>query len=161
METAFVVAMDENGLIGRDNDLPWRLPADLQYFRSVTMGKPIIMGRHTHESIGRPLPGRQNIVITSLADYQAEGCEVVHSVDEALRIANTTDEVMVIGGASLYKQMFDQVDRLYLTRVHATLEGDTWFPDWDKSQWQQISCESHPADEKNQYAYSFEVYERR
>lgn len=161
METAFVVAMDENGLIGRDNDLPWRLPADLQYFRSVTMGKPIIMGRHTHESIGRPLPGRQNIVITSLADYQAEGCEVVHSVDKALRIANTTDEVMVIGGASLYKQMFDQVDRLYLTRVHATLEGDTWFPDWDKSQWQQISCESHPADEKNQYAYSFEVYERR
>lgn len=161
MKTAFVVAMDENGLIGRDNDLPWRLSADLQYFRRITMGKPILMGRYTHESIGRALPGRQNIVVTSLTDYQAAGCEVVHSVDEALRIADPTDEIMVIGGSSLFEQMFDQVDRLYLTRVHAVLEGDTWFPQWDQTKWQRISCESHPADEKNQYAYSFEVYERR
>ncbi|WP_417550950.1 type 3 dihydrofolate reductase [Methylophaga sp.] len=160
MKTAFVVAMDEQGLIGRDNDLPWRLSADLQYFRRITMGKPILMGRKTHESIGRALPGRQNIVVSSLADYQAEGCDIVNSIEAALKLAEDGDEIMVIGGSSLFEQMFDIVDKLYLTRVHAELEGDTWFPEWDKTQWQLISQESHPADEKNDYAYSFEVYQR-
>lgn len=160
MKTAFVVAMDEQGLIGRNNDLPWRLSADLQYFRRITMGKPILMGRKTHESIGRALPGRQNIVVSSLVDYQAEGCDVVNSIDAALKLAANADEVMVIGGSSLFEQMFDTVDKLYLTRVHAELEGDTWFPQWDQTQWQLISQESHPADEKNDYAYSFEVYQR-
>jgi len=160
MKTAFVVAMDEKGLIGRDNDLPWRLSADLQYFRRITMGKPILMGRKTHESIGRPLPGRQNIVMSSMADYQADGCDVVHSINAALAVAADAGEIMVIGGSSLFEQMFDIADRLYLTRVHAELEGDTWFPAWDKTQWQLISQESHPADEKNDYAYSFEVYQR-
>jgi len=160
MKTAFVVAMDEQGLIGRDNDLPWRLSADLQYFRRITMGKPILMGRKTHESIGRALPGRQNIVVSSLADYQAEGCDVVNSIEAALKLAEDGDEIMVIGGSSLFEQMFDIVDKLYLTRVHAKLEGDTWFPEWDKTKWQLISQESHPADEKNDYAYSFEVYQR-
>jgi dihydrofolate reductase len=160
MKTAFVVAMDEQGLIGRDNDLPWRLSADLQYFRRITMGKPILMGRKTHESIGRALPGRQNIVVSSLVDYQAEGCDVVNSIDAALKLAANADEIMVIGGSSLFEQMFDTVDKLYLTRVHAELEGDTWFPEWDQTQWQLISQESHPADEKNDYAYSFEVYQR-
>jgi dihydrofolate reductase len=160
MKTAFVVAMDEQGLIGRDNDLPWRLSADLQYFRRITMGKPILMGRKTHESIGRALPGRQNIVVSSLADYQAEGCDVVNSIESALKLAADADEIMVIGGSSLFEQMFDIVDKLYLTRVHAELEGDTWFPEWDKTQWQLISQESHPDDEKNDYAYSFEVYQR-
>lgn len=160
MKTAFVVAMDENGLIGRDNDLPWRLSADLQYFRRITMGKPILMGRNTHESIGRPLPGRQNIVVSSLADYRAEGCDVVNSIDDGLKAAGNAEELMVIGGSSLFEQMFDIADKLYLTRVHAELEGDTWFPDWDETQWQLRSQESHPADEKNEYAYSFEVYQR-
>ena len=160
MKTAFVVAMDEQGLIGRDNDLPWRLSADLQYFRRNTMGKPILMGRKTHESIGRALPGRQNIVVSSLTDYQAEGCDVVNSIEAALKLAADADEIMVIGGSSLFEQMFDTVDKLYLTRVHAELEGDTWFPEWDQTQWQLISQESHPADEKNDYAYSFEVYQR-
>ncbi|THK41593.1 type 3 dihydrofolate reductase [Methylophaga sp. SB9B] len=160
MKTAFVVAMDEQGLIGRDNDLPWRLSADLQYFRRITMGKPILMGRKTHESIGRALPGRQNIVVSSLVDYQAEGCDVANSIEDALKLAANADEIMVIGGSSLFEQMFDIVDKLYLTRVHAELEGDTWFPEWDQTQWQLISQESHPADEKNDYAYSFEVYQR-
>ncbi|MDO8826726.1 type 3 dihydrofolate reductase [Methylophaga sp.] len=160
MKTAFVVAMDEQGLIGRDNDLPWRLSADLQYFRRITMGKPILMGRKTHESIGRALPGRQNIVVSSLPDYQAAGCDVVDSIDKALAVAKDADEIMVIGGSSLFEQMFDIADKFYLTRVHAELEGDTWFPEWDKTQWQLISQESHPADEKNDYAYSFEVYQR-
>ncbi|ODN68308.1 type 3 dihydrofolate reductase [Methylophaga muralis] len=160
MKTAFVVAMDEQGLIGRDNDLPWRLSADLQYFRRITMGKPILMGRKTHESIGRALPGRQNIVVSSLVDYQAEACDVANSIEDALKLAANADEIMVIGGSSLFEQMFDIVDKLYLTRVHAELEGDTWFPEWDQTQWQLISQESHPADEKNDYAYSFEVYQR-
>lgn len=160
MKTAFVVAMDENGLIGKDNDLPWRLSADLQYFRRITMGKPILMGRKTHASIGRPLPGRHNIVVSSMADYQAEGCDVVRSIEEALKLASSAEEIMVIGGSSLFKQMFESADRLYLTRVHAELEGDTWFPQWDQNQWKLISRESFPADEKNDYAYSFEVYER-
>ena len=133
MKTAFVVAMDENGLIGKDNDLPWRLSADLQYFRRITMGKPILMGRKTHASIGRPLPGRHNIVVSSMADYQADGCDVVRSIEEALKLENSD---------------------------HAELEGDTWFPQWDQNQWKLISRESFPADEKNDYAYSFEVYER-
>ena len=115
MKTAFVVAMDEQGLIGRDNDLPWRLSADLQYFRCITMGKPILMGRKTHESIGRALPGRQNIVVSSLADYQAEGCDVVNSIEAGLKLAADADEIMVIGGSSLFEQMFDNVDKLYLT----------------------------------------------
>lgn len=160
MKTAFVVAMDENGLIGKDNDLPWRLSADLQYFRRITMGKPILMWRKTHASIGRPLPGRHNIVVSSMADYQAEGCDVVRSIEEALKLASSAEEIMVIGGSSLFKQMFESADRLYLTRVHAELEGDTWFPQWDQNQWKLISRESFPADEKNDYAYSFEVYER-
>lgn len=160
MKTAFVVAMDEKGLIGRDNELPWRLSADLQYFRRITMGSPILMGRHTHESIGRALPGRRNIVVTSLTDYQAEGCDVVNSVEAGLKLAADADEVMVIGGSSLFEQIFDITNKLYLTRVHAELEGDTWFPEWDETQWQLVSREMHPADEKNEYAYSFEVYQR-
>lgn len=106
------------------------------------------MGRHTHESIGRPLPGRQNIVVSSLSEYQAPGCDVVHSIEDGLNAAGDAEELMVIGGSSLFKQMFGDADMLYLTRVHAELEGDTWFPDWDESQWQLLSQESHPADEK-------------
>lgn len=160
MKVAIIVATDEQGLIGRENDLPWRLSADLQYFRRVTMGKPIVMGRHTHESIGRPLPGRRNIVVTSQPDYQAEGCEVVHSVDEALALCEQDEEVMIMGGASLYQQTLAVADKLYLTRVHATLPGDTWFPDWSEQEWRLSSQEHHQADAKNEYDYSFIEYER-
>jgi len=160
MKLAIIVAMDEQGLIGRDNDLPWKLSADLKYFRSITMGKPLVMGRNTHESIGRPLPGRKNIILTSDLNYQAEGCTVVHSLDEAIQECDDVEEVMVMGGASLYKQFLDRADRLYLTHVHASLEGDTWFPEWDKNHWQEVSREDFPANDKNQYPYSFAVYER-
>jgi dihydrofolate reductase len=161
MKLAIIVAMDKQGLIGRDNDLPWKLSADLQYFRKVTMGKPLIMGRNTHESIGRPLPGRKNIVVTSNKEYQAEGCEVVASLEHAFIACDDVEEVMVMGGASLYKQLLSQADKLYLTHVNAELEGDTWFPEWDKNQWKETSREDHLADEKNQYPYSFVVYERK
>ena len=160
VKLAIIVATDEQGLIGKDNDLPWKLSADLQYFRRVTMGKPLIMGRNTHESIGRALPGRKNIVVSKNTDYQAEGCCVVHSVDKAIEVCDGAEEVMVMGGASLYKQLLPQADRLYLTHVHASLEGDTWFPDWLKSEWHEVSREDHLADDKNDYAYSFIVYDR-
>ena len=160
MIISIIVAIDEQGLIGKDNDLPWKLSADLQYFRRITMGKPLIMGRHTHESIGRPLPGRKNIIISRDPAYKAEGCIVVGSIKSALQAAEKVDEVMVMGGASLYEQLLPQTDRLYLTQVHASLSGDTWFPDWDKTQWQQISREDHDADNKNNYPYSFIRYKR-
>ena len=160
MKVALIVAMDKQGLIGRNNDLPWKLSADLKYFRRVTMGKPLVMGRNTHESIGRPLPGRKNIIVTSNANYHVDGCTVVSSLDQALLACDDAEEVMVMGGASLYEQLLPQADRVYLTHVNAELEGDTWFPQWNKDQWQEISREDHQADEKNQYPYSFVVYDR-
>ena len=160
MKIAIIVATDEQGLIGKDNDLPWKLSADLQYFRRVTMGKPLIMGRNTHESIGRALPGRKNIIVTKNENYLAEGCHIVHSVDGAIKACDEVEEIMVMGGASLYEQLLPQADRLYLTQVHASLEGDTWFPDWQKSDWQEVSREDHPADNKNDYSYSFIVFDR-
>lgn len=160
MKIALIVALDENRLIGKDNDLPWKLSADLQYFKRVTMGKPLVMGRNTHESIGRPLPGRKNIIITKNINYQAEGCEVVNSLDAAMVACGDVEEVIVMGGASLYKQMLQRADRLYLTLVHAELEGDTWFPEWNEAQWQLVSREDHVSDEKNDYDYSFLVYEK-
>lgn len=160
MKVALIVAMDEQGVIGRNNDLPWRLSADLQYFRKVTMGKPLIMGRNTHESIGRPLPGRRNIVITRQQDFQAAGCDVVFSIEQALALCEGEAEVMIMGGASLYEQTLPLVDTLYLTRVHTKVEGDTWFPDWSEADWQLVSREDHQADAKNEFDYSFLQYER-
>lgn len=160
MKLAIIVATDQQGLIGKENDLPWKLSADLQYFRRVTMGKPIIMGRNTHESIGRALPGRKNIIVTKNKSYQAEGCTVVHSIPDALLACEQVEEVMIMGGASLYEQFLPQADKLYLTQVHASLTGDTWFPDWQKNEWSELSREDYQADEKNDYAYSFIVYEK-
>lgn len=162
MKIAIIVATDEQGLIGSNNDLPWKIPADLKYFRAVTMGKPLIMGRNTHESIGIPLPGRENIIVTHNKEYFVEGCKVVHSVKQALEICKNKEEVMVIGGASLYEQLLPMADRIYLTQVHAKIEhGDTWFPLWDKKAWQQVQRQDYLADEKNDYPYSFIVYDRR
>ena len=160
MKLSIIVATDEEGLIGKDNDLPWKLSADLQYFRRVTMGKALIMGRRTHESIGRALPGRKNIVITSDEEYESDGCTISFSVQQALQECENIEEVMVMGGASLYKQFLPEASTIYLTLVHATLSGDTWFPDWDKNQWQVLSEEKFSADEKNEHPYSFIVYKR-
>ena len=160
MKLSIIVATDEEGLIGKDNDLPWKLSADLQYFRRVTMGKALIMGRRTHESIGRALPGRKNIVITSDQEYESDGCTISFSVQQALQECENIEEVMVMGGASLYKQFLPEASTIYLTLVHATLSGDTWFPDWDKNQWQVLSEEKFSADEKNEHPYSFIVYKR-
>ncbi len=160
MKISLIAAMADNGVIGRNNRLPWRLSADLQRFKALTMGKPIVMGRKTWESIGRPLPGRTNIVVTRDVGYRAEGCVVVHSIDQALEVAAGSDEVMVIGGANLYRQLLDRADRLYLTQVRADVEGDAWFPDFDRAQWREVERESHSRDEKNEYDYAFVTLER-
>ncbi|WP_019601301.1 type 3 dihydrofolate reductase [Teredinibacter turnerae] len=167
ISVALVVGVAANGVIGRDNGLPWRLPKDLAYFKRVTMGHPIVMGRKTFDSIGRPLPGRTNIVVTRNPTWQAEGVDVCHSLEDALVLARDVatqtqvKQIMVIGGAEFYRQMLPQADRLYLTEVHADVVGDAYFPEFDRSRWQQLSAERHEADSGNPYAYSFLVLERR
>ncbi len=161
MRIALIAALARNRVIGRDNQLPWRLSADLQHFKALTMGKPIVMGRKTYESIGKPLPGRTNIVVTRDENYNAEGCVVVHSIDEALQAADGADEVMIMGGANLYSQLLPRADRLYLTEVQADVPGDAWFPELVASEWQELERESHPADEKNEFDYDFVVLARR
>jgi dihydrofolate reductase len=165
MKIAFVVAVARNNVIGINNQLPWHLPEDLKYFKRVTMGKPIIMGRATYDSIGKPLPGRPNIVITRNPDYQPAGVTVVHSLDEALKAAGTLmppgqDEAAIIGGEQIFAQAFPKTDRLYLTEVDAAPEGDTFFPEFDRKQWREVAREAHLPCERNPYAYSFVVLER-
>jgi dihydrofolate reductase len=160
MKLSLIVAMADNHVIGHNNRLPWHLPADLKHFRAITLGKPVLMGRKTWESIGRPLPGRTNIVITRNADYLAADCVVVHSLDEALRAAGSAAEVMVIGGAELYRQALPQADTLYLTLVHGEFEGDTRFPDWQPDDWRETKRIDHGPDDRNPHAYSFITLER-
>ena len=152
---SIVVAMDTGGVIGRDNGLPWHLPADLQHFKKTTMGKPILMGRKTHESIGRPLPGRTNIVITRDSGYRAAGCVVVNSIDAALAAAGDQDEIMVIGGADFYRQVLPRTDTIYLTRIHEAFDGDTCFPELNAADWREVERSDHTADAKNPHDYSF------
>ena len=159
---ALIAAMTDDRVIGVENRLPWKLPADMKWFRKHTLGKPIVMGRKTFESFGaKPLPERRNIVITRDPDYRAEGALVVHSVDEALQAAGDAEEVMIIGGASFYEQMLPRADRLYLTFVHANLTGDAWFPAFDPADWQEVYREDRPADAKNPHDISFVILERK
>ena len=160
MIISLIAAMDKNRLIGRENGLPWHLPADFKHFKEVTMAKPVIMGRKTFESIGKPLPGRKNIVI-SRSGFDAEGVVVVDTIDKALHAADDAEEVMVIGGASFYEQMIDRADRLYLTHVDAECDGDAWFPEFDMADWEILSEEKHDADEKNNYSFCVRVYQRK
>lgn len=159
---SFLVAMDQNRVIGKDNKLPWHLPADLKYFKELTMGHPIIMGRKTYESIGRPLPGRENIIITRNKDYTAEGCTVIHSISEVKELnEKRDDELFVIGGAEIFEQTFSIADRLYITMIEAVFEGDTYFPDFNEDEWVVVSKEKGVKDERNVYEHYFLVYERK
>lgn len=166
MKLAIIVAMANNRAIGKDNKLLWYLPEDLKYFKRITMGKPMIMGRKTFESIGRPLPGRLNIVVTRQQDWKYENVRVVHSVEEALKVAEAqafldgVDEVMMIGGAELYQTAMPQAEKLYLTRVDAELGGDAFFPVIDESQWKEKSREEFSASDNNPYNYAFCVLEK-
>ena len=156
---ALVVAMAENGVIGNGNRLPWHLPADLRHFKSVTMGKPMLMGRKTFQSIGRALPGRRSLVLTRDRSFSAEGVEPVHAVEEALRVAGDAEELMVIGGADVYRAVLPLARRIYLTRVHAAVPGDTRFPSIDWNEWRCLSHSRHAADERNAYDMSFMLLE--
>ncbi|WP_445355517.1 dihydrofolate reductase [Microbulbifer sp. EKSA008] len=162
---ALIAAVARNGAIGKDNELPWRISGDLQFFKRTTMGKPVVMGRKTFESIGRPLPGRVNIVITRNADWVADGVEVVQSLDKALSLAQESakdsgaSEVMVIGGAQIYRQALPLAARLYVTEVDANIDGDAYFPDMDDS-WVESARECYPASDRNDYNYSLVQYDR-
>ncbi|REL31724.1 type 3 dihydrofolate reductase [Thalassotalea euphylliae] len=159
---SMIVAHADNRVIGKDNDMPWHLPADLAYFKQTTLGKPVIMGRKTFESIGRPLPGRQNIVITRNASYVADGVEVVDSIEAALALTQGVEEVMVIGGGAIYQHCLPAADKLYITHIEASIEGDTQFPEYDvEKDWLLTSNTVRAADEKNAYALNFCVYERK
>ena len=161
MLISLIVAMAENRVIGRGNQMPWHLPADLRHFKSVTLGKPVIMGRKTFESIGRPLPGRRNVVISRNANWHADGVESVNSLDAALALVQDADEVMIIGGGQLYREALPLAQRLYLTHIELPVsDADTWFPDYSQYQWQQCAEELHDPDEKNPYHYRFETLDR-
>jgi dihydrofolate reductase len=158
---SLIVAMAQNGVIGRGNALPWRLPEDLKRFKEYTLGKPILMGRKTFESIGRPLPGRANLVLTRDRRWQAEGVTVVHSVEEALQQARDCEELVAIGGAEIYRLLLPLAHRIYLTHVHADVPGDTFFPAFDPAQWDDVEYRCHPADERHAYPVTFVTLERR
>lgn len=157
-----IVAASENNIIGIKNGLPWHLPNDFRYFKNKTWGLPVIMGRRTFESMKKDLPGRINIVVTGRKDWHPENVQVAHTIEEAIRMAEDSDaeEVFIIGGGDIFRQTFSMADRIYLTRVHTTVEGDTSYPVINENEWKLISSEPHPADEKNNYPYTFEVWER-
>ena len=164
MIRSIMVARSDNRVIGQDNDLVWHMPADLKYFKETTMGHYTIMGRKTYEAVDKPLPGRTNVIITRQPDYYREGCIVVHSVEEALALgeANGQEEVFILGGSQIYELTLNQglVDRIYLTEIKATFEGDAYFPEIDTSQWKEVKREEHAPDEQNPHPYAFVVLER-
>ncbi len=166
MYLSLICAMDENLVIGRNNSLPWHLPEDLKYFKQTTMGNSIIMGRKTYESIGKPLPGRTNIIVSRNREYEVENARVVNSLSEAIELAENIAfidgslEAFVIGGAELFEEALTLVNRLHLTMVHAEVDGDTWFPDFEVSDFNEVSREYFEADEDNPYDYSICVLER-
>lgn len=161
MKVSLIVARSDGGVIGRGNALPWHLPADLLRFKALTTGHTIIMGRRTYESIGRPLPDRRSVVISRNPEYAPEGVDTVGSLEEALLTAQDDDEAFIIGGAEVFREALPLADRLYLTVVHAEVEGDVSFPAIDVRNWRLVEREAHDADERNPHAYTFERYERR
>ena len=160
MKMSLIAAMDRNHLIGNKNQLPWHLPADLAHFKQITMGKPIVMGRKTYESIGRPLPGRINIVL-SRSNFKADGVEVVSSICEAVAKVANAEELVVIGGSTIYEMVIDVVDQMYITFIEADFDGDAWFPEFDAEQWSVSKEEKYCADEKNKYDYRYVTYDKK
>ena len=163
MGVSLIAAIAENNVIGKDNDLIWRLPADLKFFKETTSGHAIIMGRKNYESIGRPLPNRQNIIITRNPEYQVEGCLVVNSLEAALEAAqaNGDTEPFIIGGGEIYKMALPLVDKMYITRVHEEFDGDTFFPDVDYSKWDELKRERREPDEKNVHPFTILIYKKK
>lgn len=161
MQISLIVAMDENRVIGKNNQIPWHLPADLKRFRKLTMNKHVIMGRKTYESIGKPLLGRHIIVVTRDKKYIAEGCMVVNSINDAFFEALSVKEIIVAGGSEIYEQFLFRANRIYLTKIHEEFEGDTYFPELKFKDWNMCSIENFFPDEKNPYSYTFYTFERK
>jgi Dihydrofolate reductase len=163
MIITLVVAAAKNNAIGKDNKLLWHLPNDMKYFKNVTWGMPVVMGRKTFEALGEPLKGRKNIVLTSQKDLKKEGIITIRKFEDAILLAKEMDvkELMVIGGGEVYRQVIDKAHRIHMTRVNAELEGDTYFPEIDPKTWLMVSEKSYPADDRHQYSYSFQVWERK
>ncbi|MDQ0215841.1 dihydrofolate reductase [Oikeobacillus pervagus] len=161
MTISFIWAMDNEGSIGKNNTLPWRLPEDLKFFKETTLGHPIVMGRKTFESIGKPLPGRENIILTRDQNYQQPGCTVLHSVEDVIKLSTKTKELFITGGAEVFGLFLPYVDRLYVTKINETFGGDTFFPTINWNEWTLTSTRKGPKNEKNPYDYQFEVYERK
>lgn len=161
MTITFVVAYDRNRAIGKDNRLPWRLPDDMKHVRELTIGKPLIMGRRTWESIGRPLPERTSIVLTRDREFRCDGCVVARTPEEALKLAGDAPEVIVFGGADVFKTFLPRADRIYLTEVDADIGGDRFFPPLDPGEWEVTEAVEHPADERHAYDFSFLTLERK
>lgn len=164
MTTSIIVAASENNVIGLENNLPWNLPEDMKFFKNTTWGMPVIMGRKTFEGLnGKPLPGRKNIVITRQTNWKPAGVEVVNSYNEALKIAETTDcnEAFVIGGGEIFKDLINKVDKIHLTRIHAVINGDAYFPEIDPSIWELKKKRDCPADDRHLYSFTFETWEKK
>ena len=157
---SIIVAVSENNVIGKDNGLPWKLSADLKRLKSLTMGHHILMGRKTWESLGKPLPGRTNVVITTQKDYSAPGATLVNSLEEALTVSSGDNEIFIFGGAEIFRKSLPWVNKVYLTRVHAKIDGDAFFPKLDLLEWKIVEIHDHRADDKNEYDYSFITMER-
>lgn len=160
MTLTAVVAADEANVIGVDGDLPWRLPNDLKHFKAITLGHPVLMGRKTYESIGRPLPGRLNLVLTRQPGWRADGITTVNHLDEALAQSGLANSLMVIGGGEIYRMLWPRIQVIELTRVHTRIEGDTHFPAFDEPDWVRRTTERHAADDRHAFEYSFERWER-
>lgn len=158
MVVSIITAISDNNVIGDDNRIPWHLPVDFKYFKEKTLNHHIIMGRKTYESIGKPLPNRTNIIITTDLNYKADGCIICHSLTEALYLSKLEDEVFIIGGSQIYKQSLDIADKMYITRVHGNFEGNILFPYYQKEEWTLISSEFVKSNEKNLYDVTFEIY---
>ncbi|MCK0471889.1 DfrD/DfrG/DfrK family trimethoprim-resistant dihydrofolate reductase [Halalkalibacter sp. APA_J-10(15)] len=161
MKVSLIVAMDKNRVIGKENDIPWRIPKDWEFVKNTTIGQPIILGRKNLESIGRALPQRRNIVLTRDKYYNFEGCEIVHSVEDVFKICNNEKEIFIFGGEQIYKMFLPYVEKMYITKIHHEFEGDTFFPELNFNEWDEASVKKGIKDEKNPYNYYFHVYERK
>lgn len=161
MKISIIVAMDNNRVIGINNTLPWRLPADLKNVKKITMGHSIVMGRKNYESIGRPLPGRRNIILTRNNNYSVAGCEIVHSIEEVINLCEGEEEIFIFGGEQIYNLFLPLTDKIYLTKINNEFDGDTFFPEINFNEWKEVSFENGEKDEKNPYHYTFHVFEKK
>jgi dihydrofolate reductase len=161
MIVSLVSAASDNNVIGINNTLPWCMPADMRFFKNLTMGHTVVMGRKTYESMGKPLPGRKNVIITRNPDFKAKDCIVIDSFEKVYELCKEEGEVFVIGGAEIYRQIINKADKIYLTRIHGVFDGDAYFADIHEDEWEQSRISDFPADEKNPYSYAFVEYLRR